>query len=75
MNEALKNKITQLAFDGAPEIVAKHEEYIKLIQEEEERHANELEKLASTYESSEKLFALVESVKNSVLNGLEGGKE
>lgn len=71
MDERLKSALEEGAKNGAAEVFNNHEEYIKLIDEENARHEQEIATLVKTYEDNEAQYAFAQSILNGIINKLD----
>jgi len=71
MDERLKAALEEGAKNGAVEVFEKHEEYVKLIEEENTRHEYEMATLAKIYGDNESQYAFAQNILNGIINKLD----
>lgn len=71
MDDRLKAALEEGAKNGAVEVFEKHEEYTRLIEEENTRHEYEMATLAKTYGDNEARYDFAQSILNGIINKLD----
>ena len=71
MDERLRAALEEGAKNGATEVFEKHEEYVKLIEEENARHEQEIANLTEQYGDNEAQYAFAQSIINGIVNKLD----
>lgn len=75
MDDRLKNALEEGARNGAVEVFALHDEYVKRVEEENARHEQEIANLTEEYGDNELQYAFAQNILNGIINKLDNKKE
>ncbi len=71
MDDRLRMALEEGARNGAVEVFRLHEEYARLVDEEEARHSQELANLMEKYGENEAQYAFAQDILEGIINKLD----